>query len=190
MRNISKTKGFTLVEALAALMIFSLAVLAVLAVLSTNIQSTENAKKKTIAAYLAQEGIEYMRNLRDTFVLYEAPGEVGWDEFLIKISDCDSSASPRGCYFDPSTINFGDDSQPIRDMQFYICGSSCEQLTYDDVTGVYGYDITDDPSAYTRQIKTRMISLDELEVISTVYWEQGSGEYEVTFSESLFNWTK
>ncbi|MEJ0001975.1 MAG: prepilin-type N-terminal cleavage/methylation domain-containing protein [bacterium] len=64
--------GFTLVETLVAISIFTLSVLIMLSVLSKGISDTAYAKKKLIASYLAQEGIEYMRNMRDTYMLYSA----------------------------------------------------------------------------------------------------------------------
>jgi hypothetical protein len=37
-----------------------------MSVLSSGLSDTNNAKKKMVATFLAQEGIEYMRNIRDT----------------------------------------------------------------------------------------------------------------------------
>jgi hypothetical protein len=31
---------------------------------------------------------------------------------------------------------------------------------------------------------------DEVRILSTVSWTQGSGSYSVTFSENLFNWVE
>jgi prepilin-type N-terminal cleavage/methylation domain-containing protein len=77
-----KQKGFTLVETLVAVSIFSISILGLLAVLTQGISDTGYAKKKMMAGYLAQEGIEYVRNMRDTSVLYNATSpQAGWDAF-------------------------------------------------------------------------------------------------------------
>lgn len=77
-----KQKGFTLVETLVAVSIFSISILGLLVVLTQGIADTGYAKKKMMAGYLAQEGIEYVRNMRDTSVLYNATSpQAGWDAF-------------------------------------------------------------------------------------------------------------
>ncbi|MCX5711452.1 MAG: prepilin-type N-terminal cleavage/methylation domain-containing protein, partial [Candidatus Omnitrophica bacterium] len=80
-------KAFTLVETLVAISIFSASILGLLAILSQGISDTGYAKKKMTADYLAQEGIEYLRNMRDTFVLYNATdSQHGWDAFKTKMA--------------------------------------------------------------------------------------------------------
>src|SRR3989344_5287897 len=77
----SKNKGFTLVETLVALSIFSVSILGLLVALSQGLADTGYAKKKVAAAYLAQEGIEYIRNMRDTFMIYSNDPQTGWEDF-------------------------------------------------------------------------------------------------------------
>jgi type II secretory pathway pseudopilin PulG len=72
-------KAFTLVETLVAVSIFTVSILGLISVLASGISDTGYAKKKISATYLAQEGIEYTRNIRDTHVLYG--GSSGWDDF-------------------------------------------------------------------------------------------------------------
>src|SRR3989338_963368 len=62
----NRKSGVTLVEGLVAVSIFPLSVLAMLVSLGQGLSNIDYAKKKLIAEYLAQEGIEYVRNLRDT----------------------------------------------------------------------------------------------------------------------------
>lgn len=131
--------GFTLVETLVSVSIFTVSLLAIMSVLASSIASTNYAKQKMSAAYLAQEGIEHARNIRDNHVLYDASS--GWDNFKN----------------DPAVTN---------------------------------YDIS---STYPEFVRTVQISpvgagSDEVKITSTVSWTQGSGNYNVTFSENLFNW--
>ncbi|MEK7106542.1 MAG: type II secretion system protein, partial [Patescibacteria group bacterium] len=69
-----KNTGFTLVETLVSLSIFSVSVILFMSVLGSGITDTNYAKQKIVAGYLAQEGIEYMRNMRDNNVLYDPMG--------------------------------------------------------------------------------------------------------------------
>ena len=60
----SMAEGFTLVETLVAISIFTMSILALLVILTQGIANTNYAKHKITASYLAQEGIEYARNVR------------------------------------------------------------------------------------------------------------------------------
>lgn len=65
-----KGGGFTLVETLVSISIFTMSILGLMSILASGISNTNYAKKKMAAEYLAQEGIECVRNIRDTYVLY------------------------------------------------------------------------------------------------------------------------
>ena len=82
-KKFNNKKAFTLVETLIALAVFTIAVTAVMAVLASGISSTDFAKKKMTATYLAQEGIEYVRNMRDNYTL-DISTTGGWTNFKIK----------------------------------------------------------------------------------------------------------
>lgn len=86
-------KGFTLVETLVAISIFTVSLLGIMSVLASGISNTSYAKQKMVASYLAQEGIEYVRNMRDTAVLYPPSGQTTqdmWDVFRDNSLDLNS----------------------------------------------------------------------------------------------------
>ncbi|MEX2029197.1 MAG: prepilin-type N-terminal cleavage/methylation domain-containing protein [Candidatus Paceibacterota bacterium] len=132
-------KGFTLVETLVAISIFSVSIVGLMSVLGSGISNTNYAKQKIAAYYLAQEGIECIRNTRDNYVLFT--GETGWSDFLDLV---------------PQNI-------------------SCPSI--------------DSDSGFTRALSKTPIPPDEAKIFSTVSWTQGSGNYNIVFSENLFNWT-
>ena len=175
-----KNKGFTLVETLVAISIFSLSIIATMSVLGSGISDTGYAKKKMIAGNLAQEGIEYVRNMRDTSVLYHPGGsQAGWNAFMGQMAPCDITNNPsKACYFD--------DQISLTD-----CGGSCPTLLYDSSTGKYNYSSGQD-SGYIRKIQIIDVNgtQDEKRVLSTVIWPQGSGIHTIVFSENIFNWTE
>ncbi|MEI6281068.1 MAG: prepilin-type N-terminal cleavage/methylation domain-containing protein [bacterium] len=189
--NKKKHAGFTLIETLVAVSIFSLSILALLVVLTQGIANNNYAKKKIIAGYLAQEGIEYIRNMRDTFVLYpdNADTPTGWVDFkaYLVAASCDIGA---GCYYNADTLFSIAPPKPIAKTPFYPCVVSCPNIMYKDDSGEYGYSIgsLSADSGYSRKIEVRIIGENEVEIFSTVSWAQGSGTYSMTFSEDLFNW--
>jgi prepilin-type N-terminal cleavage/methylation domain-containing protein len=190
---LQKNRGFTLVETLVAISIFSLSVLGIMSVLSQGIKDTNYSKRKITATYLAQEGVEYVRNMRDTYVLFDATDpQAGWnDGFLNKFQNCQAI----GCYIEDEDVSYIDNSQPIIDVDVRACGDatcSSRPLLYNETTGKYGY-VSGINSGYYRKIQVVPITdgdgeVNEVKIISTVYWSQGSGSYNVSFSESLFNW--
>ena len=76
-----KNKGFTLVETLVAISIFTMSILGLLSTLSRGVTDTSYAKQKMVASYLAEEGIEYLRNQRDNYVLYNETTGLTWAQF-------------------------------------------------------------------------------------------------------------
>ena len=97
MRTKNKKQGFSLVEALVAISIFTLAVVTIMVTLSRGISNTNYSKQKMTAEYLAAEGVEYIRNLRDTYVIYASGGaQAGWNTFVGQMGPC---IPVNGCYF-------------------------------------------------------------------------------------------
>ena len=135
-----KNKAFTLVETLVAISIFTVSILGLISIFASGISNTGYAKKKMVASYLAQEGIEYARNMRDNAVLY--PGGGDWPSFR-------------------NTPNIN-------------------------------YPVASDFTGFTRQVWLDKNGLgpDEVKIYSKVSWTQGSGDYNITFSENLFNWVE
>jgi len=180
-------KGFTLVETLVAISIFTTSILALLSILTQGVANTNYAKKKIIGSYLAQEGIEYLRNMRDTFVLYDTTSsQAGWTAFNTKLTNA-SCTAVNGCYFNDQNLDYTNNSQPMAGIAVTACGASCPALLYDTASGKYGY-VSGTSSGFIRKIRITQVSANEMKVYSTVSWTQGSGTYSMNFSESLFNW--
>ena len=178
-------------ETLVAISIFSVSIVAVMVVLGKSMADTNYAKQKIIAEYLAQEGVEYMRNLRDTYVLYGGRGnQSGWSTFNNRLISGGCS-SANGCYFDGENINYSDSSQPMADLDIRNCASGCPALFYNTTSGQYAYSSGGGlvNSGFVRKV-TAITNTDETKISSTVYWSQGSGTHSVTLSTILYNWTE
>jgi prepilin-type N-terminal cleavage/methylation domain-containing protein len=186
---LTKSAGFTLIETLVAVSIFTASILGMMGVLSNNLSDINYAKRKVVATYLAQEGVEYFRNMRDTFALYAGPSANGWNDFLVKISPCEKTQGSSGCYF-RDEMDYTDNNAPITGPLLGIVpcvNGVCESLKYNSALGSYGYTGTDE-SGFTRKINTAQINDHEMIVISTVTWNYGGRSSSVSFSEDLFDW--
>lgn len=64
-----KLKGFTMLELLVVIFIITIGIMAIYAAVQYPLIYTTNSVQRFSAAYLAQEGIELVRNIRDANVL-------------------------------------------------------------------------------------------------------------------------
>ena len=178
----NKKNGFTLVETLVAIMIFTMSVLAMLSIMSSGITNTTNDKNKIIAGYLAQEGIEYVRNIRDNFALYPANGS--WNDFVNTMTPCsDSNLNGNACGFNSATT-------PTNLISFVKCSVDPLHCKLYLNNGLYNNTSGGVDSGFVRKIWfiPNATNTDEVTIYSDVSWSQGPMNYHVTFSEDLFNW--
>lgn len=72
LKKISLLSGFTLIEALVAISILMVAVAAPITIAQKGLSSAVYSKDQMIAAYLAQDAIEYIKNKRDEHAIQNA----------------------------------------------------------------------------------------------------------------------
>ena len=127
-----KNKGFTLVETLVAISIFTMSILGLLSILASGISDTGYAKKKVVAGYLAQEGIEHARNIRDTHVLYDVSS--GWNNFKSDSSVINyPSPSDYSNFYRAITIGaIGTDQVKITSTVSWAQGSGNYSITFSE----------------------------------------------------------
>lgn len=191
--------GFTLVESLVSLFIFAVSITALIVITGKGVNDTTIAKNRITGVALAQEGIEIVRSVRDSYSLSEATPGAGWDLFKTEVKD----VCQNGCIFDilddlpTATACFGVPTGSFPStcpfLKREIISSDTNQIL--GTPGFYGYD---SPSASTQDSPfQRTIYVDcvdagcfEVKVESVVAWKQGSGINSVNSVEYLFNWFK
>jgi prepilin-type N-terminal cleavage/methylation domain-containing protein len=154
--------GFTLVETLVAISIFSLSVLAIMSFLSQNISDTRYGQNKIIGISLAQEGIEYIRNIRDSYVLYPDLNSLNWDSFVGKMNSCVTNSE---CGIDISVSSIDLNS-------IFLCSSHISQCGLYIDNGDYNVNLDGMDSGFVRKIKMELITPNEMKIYSTVFWTQ------------------
>ncbi len=167
-QNRSTNRGFTLIETFVAITILVTAIAGPLTLASKGLTSALVARDQLTASFLAQEGIEYVRQKRDTNHLQ---GNASW---LAGLSNC----IDQDC-----TIDVVTDTAPT------VCTDGCAPLRYDETTGFYGYDPLDEVTVYTRTVRIRPLESGfEAEVTSTVSWQSSVFTRRVTLTEIITNW--
>lgn len=181
MKKLSHKKGFTLVETLVAVTIFTVSLTALVAVTSRGVFDTNFSKNKITASYLAQEGIELVRNVRDSRSIQEQTFLQVIDG-LCSGSDCQIEIEPLDPY-----------------NGIYACGdageidpdSGCSFLLYDTDSGFYTYTVSPgvETSLFSRRISIEPVA-EGLGMIvrSQVFWRQGESLRDAVYTEVLYDW--
>lgn len=187
-------KGFTLVETMVAISILSLAVTGPLLIAQKGVGSAIYARDQITAFYLAQEAVEYIRNVRDSNRISGVP----WlEQFTNGPSACKEDGFGRRCQIDSQYSDFAnsnaiqacsDSSNPDTDPN-----SPCPQMKIDSANNIYGYG---SGGNWAPTIFTRTISIDdrtkpnqEAEISVTISWNTTLFAPQKTFTikEYIFN---
>lgn len=154
------SKGSTLLELIAVIFIITVGIVGVSSLITQTISLAASSSQKLTAIYLAQEGIEIVRNIRDTN--WVAGGD--WNNGLL---DCSS-----GC-----EANYND--------VVLSPWSGTGTILNLEPTGFYGYyNPGGSPTPFKRKIMITQSGLDILKVSVSVEWQNHS----VSAQENLYNW--
>ncbi|MFA5249271.1 MAG: prepilin-type N-terminal cleavage/methylation domain-containing protein [Candidatus Paceibacterota bacterium] len=155
-----KNSGFTLLEMILAIAIISVGVLGVHNGMAFAIENTKKAREYFMGAYLAQEGVEIVKNIRDNNWVRDAGDP--WNQGL---TFCAS-----GCEGDYSTNTL-------------TAWASGRNLKIDS-SGFYNYD-NGTSTVYKRKITvTQDANPDIMDITVDIYW---SG-LTTTVKENIYNW--
>lgn len=170
-----KKNGFTLVETLVAITILLLAITGAASAIQTGISSFTFSKDQIIAFYLAQEGFEQVRNIRNENSLKH-------QNWLTGISGNPSDP----CYFgNACTVD------PVNSNVATRCSSgvgNCPALRQNATTGFYGYNATWPATIFRREIVLTQINSNEISILVTVNWSKGLASRQFRARENILNW--
>lgn len=124
-----KQQGFTLIEAMVAISVLSLAITGPMIIAQKGIASAVYARDQITASYLAQEAVEYIRNARDTNRINNALWILNSTSTL---STCLDTGVGQRCEIDPYYADFTNVSA------IKSCPSGvCNRLYFDTVNNLY-----------------------------------------------------
>ncbi len=189
--------GFTIVEVLISLTIFSIAVAGVITVAVQGNLNVNAARNRVTASYLADEGIELMRALRDTAVVSAGVGseDAGWNNFVSMVVSDSLICSPGiPCDIDPTDLFSSTDTAFPNSTSIVACSTAAPYagfcpLVYNASSGYYTDRTTDaDLSGFSRSLTAVQATPNAVLITSKVQWPEGTITRSVTQSETLYNW--
>jgi prepilin-type N-terminal cleavage/methylation domain-containing protein len=177
MDNAMTNKGFTLVETLVAISVLIVAVTGAYAAAQTGLSSSIFSKNEIVAFYLAQEGIEGIRNLRDENGI---KGQ-NWLAGVASVAGdpCYPANGTQACKIDAITNVVSACSGGI---------GSCETIRQDPDTGFYGYTQAWTPTVFKRDIVLTKLSEHEVSILVRVAWNKGIVQRSFKARENILDW--
>jgi len=167
-----KTKGITLIEALVAISILIIGIFSGFILVTRVLSNINVIRDRLTASFLAQEGIELVRQIRDTNYLKILSGEnILWNNGLNNgnyiISAEIGNSGPSGL------IPLGQSETPY--------------LKYNSNTKIFNY-ISGANTPFSRLIRIERLSEQEIRVQSELNWKSRSVNFKLVAEDHLFNW--
>lgn len=163
-KNKKNNQGQLIIESSIALSILIIGFLAIVTLLTRSLAANQNAVNRLIAAHLAEEGIEVVKNIIDTNIVKKTiDSTIAWNEGL-----------PAGEYeaaFDSNSLS----------------PNLSRFLLLDKNSGFYNYS-SGDQTTLKRTIEISNISSDEIRVIATVSWTTRALVSTISVEDHFFNW--
>jgi len=163
-----KEKGYVLLESMVAITMVTVGLLGIFALLSRSLSLNRVVADRYVAAYLAAEGLELVKNIIDNNLVQERPwnegvtsGQYEIDFESGRLTACGSPCAARFFYFDPQTKTYSYESRPeSRETRF------------------------------ERVVKIALTADgEEVRVNSAVNWTtRGGGRFLVNLEDHFFNW--
>jgi prepilin-type N-terminal cleavage/methylation domain-containing protein len=153
-------QGFTLLEVLISLTIITVGVVGVFALVQQTISLLPVSEQRLAASYLVQEGMEIVRNLRDTNIV---KGEA-WD---FGLTGC--AAGCEADYLSSSLTAWGAGRYLLDNGTFYNYSSGTATL-------------------YQRKITIDSSVTDVLKITIEVSWQEKTRSHSIRTREDIYNW--
>ncbi len=200
----NKERGLTLVETLVAISILTIAVVGPLGIIAQALHTSYYTRDQMTAYYLAQEAIEYVRNLRDnqSIAITKSfldnpdvpilPGS--WLNGVLYTPDFNPSGIPQ-----ITPLNTPDNDafryslvRSDAGVYSFVPYNSMDYMKFKN--GIYGTDAADgSPTQFQREIffkRTGNSPNDNQDFVMVVniYWKNGSTPAKLTLREYFTNW--
>lgn len=162
------SKSFTLIEMIVAIFLVTLGAGAAFNVIQSTTSFTAITSAQLTASYLAQEGIEIVRNIRDgNWLEQRTVPATSWDDGISV--DSNYALDYQSGSFPDAGCSLGAEGFLKYDGNFFNC-------TFGDET------------KFKRRITVEKSQADTITVSVEVSWEERGRPHQVTTQTKLYNW--
>ena len=161
-----ENKGFSLIEVVTAIFILTVGVGGAFSLIYQTLSAVYTVRSELTASFLAQEGVEIVKNLRDNAWLESrAATSTSW---LANLSEAGGSYEVD---YSTQSLSRADNSTYLRvDSNGFINYSSGSQTNF------------------TRSITLTNVSTTTVKVVVNIGWETGGRDHSLEIVENLTNW--
>ncbi|MCX6800203.1 MAG: hypothetical protein NT091_03585 [Candidatus Falkowbacteria bacterium] len=168
-------KGFGLIEVTVSIYILVMGLLSLVSLMNQNLRMQDINKNTIIAAQLAQEGVELVRNIRDNNWLNQSNSN--WQQDII--------GGLGGGVSMPISIDYNGRSsiKTISDID------DIQAKLYLDSSGYYVNESTGNtPTLFSRMLEKTNPSSEYMEIKATVKWSERGTNHDFKVATRLYNW--
>lgn len=200
--------GFTLIEALVAISILMIAIASPMAITQKGLSAAELSKDEMTASFLAEDGIEAVKNVRDDIALNASLGDgTDWlkgnpNNPSYSLMNCLCPGGEANCTNFPTSNYCNIDTKTLFVYANNVIPDPSRMEIVRDASGNFQYfgvgipvGQTVQPSIFSRYINvvpapsSSNQNQNEAEVNVVVKWSEASGQQSVTLSDFIYNYS-
>ncbi len=182
--HLNKKSGFTLIEILIAVAILAVTLTAMANLVVVSMRANQANMNTLQGYYLASEGLEAMRNIRDSNWLQNYGWNMGSDVWG---SDFVCSMDGQEIYL---LVDKGVETWELSVISDYAVGA--QMYEEEEIAGYvrFTHDSSEEESSFNRYVKVYYENCDDdiAEVSSVVFWNERGTDREVVLTTYLTDW--
>lgn len=168
-------KGFTIIELMVAIVVLSFGIMGAYGALLPFLNATHAVSYKFTGVYLAQEGLEIVRNIRDNnFIKSAKDRSVQWSDELL---DCE-----LGCQLDYKT------ETPAQTLSNRLKAYNPDEFLKINEDGFYGYERGVNTKFKRKITIDNQLGADIMKVSVVVTWDYNNKPFSFETIGYLYNW--
>ncbi len=173
-------KGQVLVEAIVAITIATVGLLGIFGLMNRSLSLNRQTGDQYVAANLAMEGVEVIKNMIDNNIIQGLPWNNGISDGIYEVMYNDAGLSRKILGADP-----------VADCNsaFILQDENTDYLDFDPITGIYGYGFSEQ-TRYKRGVCVRnLLGGNEIQVNAIIVWTtRGQAVFDINLEDHFYNW--